>query len=115
MLHCLRLFTVHIDLFMCFTIWLSVLLQNIDLLFDTDILEERAALISMVQVPRSLEKACSTETLRHAHFQDSNCITTATTKGRNITAVIIRQYSYIGFLPFYSFLFFLSFFFSSFN
>jgi hypothetical protein len=42
MLHSFNLFAVHTELFIYFTIWLSVLLQRFDLLFDTDILEEHA-------------------------------------------------------------------------
>jgi hypothetical protein len=115
MLHCLHLSTGPIDLFIHFKIWRSVLLKHFDLLFDTDILEEHTAPICMVQVPRSLEKACSAETLRHAHFQDSKFITVAKTKSRNGTAIITREYLCIAFLPLCSFLFFLSLFFSSFN
>jgi hypothetical protein len=115
MLHCLHLSAGLIDLFIYFTIWPSVLLQHFDLLFDTDILEEHIAPIIMVQVPRSLEKACSAETLRHAHFQDSKFITIAKTKNRNGTTIIIREYLCIAFLLLCSFLYFLSLFFSSFN
>ena len=100
-----ELVIIEIDLFIYFTIWLYVLLQHFELLSDTDILDEHAAPVCIVQVPRSLAKTCSAETLGHAHFQDSNCITTAKAKGRNVTAIIIREYLCIAFLPFFSFSF----------
>jgi hypothetical protein len=94
-----------IHLFIYFTIWLSVLFQYCYLLFDTGTLKEHAAPICMAQISRSLEEAGLVGTLRHTHFQNSRYITTAKTKGKNVTAIIIREYLCITFLSFSFFIF----------
>jgi len=89
-LHCLNLFTIYADLFIYFTIWLSVLLQHFDLLFDTDILEEHAVPHQHDPSPQKSGESMFCGDITSCTLPNNNCTTTATTKGRNVTAIIIR-------------------------